>query len=592
MPMSKEFFKKEFEIDLEKSESNDDYYKISGVASSYGNVDSWGDIFKEGSLDEEIGKTVPLKVDHERDLKSIVGKATFKKLGKLIKFEGELIKGDPLAEKIALMKSMGIPLKTSIGGGIISSKWIKKDNKDYRVIEKGIIRELSVVTSGANPLAIVEKSEDNNKNNNNMEVKQMDKELLELLKNLGVKIDGIEKAQKEGMDKEVLKKEVMKDLEEYKKSLEKEKNEEIAELKKAISEMDKLIKSNQFIEAKNVVKDFNYEFKKSVIAKNERDFIEMYGERVVAEYKKENTAYADVSAIIEVPILDDIIKSIGEISPLFADSGKISFKGESATIPVRKKQPNNVKDVSLYQGTTGTKVEYEFKVLSKGVMQTEYKVADELVADTKFDIMSDLYEAASDDFAETIAERILKGTVDTTKYQGNKFEGIQINEKFKADRVVEQKTAGTLDWKEIQAMIRKIPAGKRNGMVFYCSPEACDIMETMVDGNNRPLWRDSLTTGSPSTFLGYPVKEVYNMGKDTGDMMILFANMNGLYKIGLDYEMRLETERKASERATNTVINSRMGGIVRDIECGYAIAKKANMRTKTGTTTNKDNDLL
>lgn len=588
MPMSKEFFKKEFEIDIEKSETNDDYYKISGVASSYGNVDSWGDIFKNGSLDEEIGKTVPLKVDHERNLNSIVGKATFKKNGKLIKFEGELIKGDPLAEKIALMKSMGIPLKTSIGGRIVTFKWVKVDNKDLREIEKATIHELSVVTNGANPLATVEKSE----NNINMEEKTMDKELLELLKGLGVKIDNIEKAQKEGMDKEVLKKEVLSDLEDYKKSLEKEKEEEIEELKKAISEMDKLIKSNQFVEAKNVVKDFNYEFKKSVISKNERDFIEMYGEKVIAEYKKENTGYADVSAIIEVPILNDVVKSIGLISPLFADSGKISFKGESATIPVRKKQANNVKDVSLYQGTTGTKVEYEFKVLSKGVMQTEYKVADELVADTKFDIMSDLYEAASEDFAETIAERILKGTVDTTKYQGNKFEGIQTNEKFKNDRVVEQKTAGTLDWKEIQSMIRKIPAGKRNGMVFYCSPEACDIMETMVDTNNRPLWRDSLTTGAPSTFLGYPVKEVYNMGKETGDIMILFANMNGLYKIGLDYEMRLETERKASERATNTVINSRMGGVVRDIECGYAITKKATLRTRTGTQTPKDNDLL
>lgn len=588
MPMSKEFFKKEFEIDIEKSESNDDYYKISGVASSYGNVDSWGDIFKNGSLDEELGKTVPLKVDHERNLNSIVGKATFAKVGKLIKFDGELIKGDPLAEKIALMKSMGIPLKTSIGGRIITSKWVKVDDKDLREIEKATIHELSIVTNGANPLATVEKSE----NNINMEGKTMDKELVELLKGLGVKIDSIEKAQKEGMDKEILKKEVLADLEEYKKSLEKEKEEEIEELKKAISEMDKLIKSNQFVDAKNVVKDFNYEFKKSVIAKNERDFIEMYGDRVVSEYKKADTGYADVSAIIEVPILDDIVKSIGLISPLFADSGKISFKGESATIPVRKKQPNNVKDVSLYQGTTGTKVEYEFKVLSKGVMQTEYKVADELVADTKFDIMSDLYEAASEDFAETIAERILKGTVATTKYQGNKFEGIQTNEKFKNDRTVEQKAAGTLDWKEIQSMIRKIPAGKRNGMVFYCSPEACDIMETMVDANNRPLWRDSLTTGAPSTFLGYPVKEVYNMGKEAGDMMVLFANMNGLYKIGLDYEMRLETERKASERATNTVINSRMGGVVRDIEYGYAITKKASLRAKTGTQTSKDNDLL
>lgn len=569
---NKDIFKIEtnLEVEIEKSSgSENEHYKISGIASSYGNIDSYGDIFKEGSLDEEIGKTVPIKVDHNYSLDSIIGKAVFSKQGKLIKFEGDLLKGDPLAEKVALMKASGIPLKVSIGGRILTSKWIKQNEKDVRVIEKATAHEISIVTKGANPLAVVQKSEKNTEDRN------MD-EILEILKAMTIKLEDFGKSSQNKEEYKKAQNDLESQLKEIKKTIEeKSGNEELNEIKKQISALDEMFKSKQLGDVKEVKKDFNKEFKRSIIAKSETDFMKNYGNVVVDEFKKADVGFSDVSAITEVPIDNDMIISIGEISPLFGDAGKTSWKGESTTIPIRKKQPNNVSDVGLYEGTNGTKIAYDFKMLSKGVMQTEYLVPDELVADTKFDIMSDLYQAASDDFSETLAEKILNGVLDPVNYQGNKFEGIQKNTEFMTTRTVEQKVSASLDWKEIQSIIRKIPSGKRKGMAFYCSPEACDLMETMVDANNRPLWRDSITNGTPSTFLSYPVKEVYNMGAKTGDMLIMFANMKDLYRVGLDYDMNLETERKATNRATNTIINSRMGGIVRDIECGYAIKKKA-----------------
>lgn len=557
-------FTRELVLDIEKSENNNDYYKISGVASSYGNVDSWGDIFKEGSLDEELNKTIPLKADHGYDLNSIIGKVTLSKVGKKIRFEGELLKGDPLAEKVALMKASGIPLKTSIGGRILTSKWIKQDDKDVRVIEKGTIHELSIVTKGANPLAGVEKSEENKK----MEDKQMD----EILKELGIlktNFESFQKSMGEKKENETVM-ELKKSIEALQEKIEKSTSSEDMEfIKKAIQDLDEKIKAGEFAKGKETEQDFNKSLRRYIV-KNHGDKIE---KSIVSEYTKADVGFSDVAPIIEVPILDDMIKDLGVVSPLFAAARKITFKGPSATIPIRVKQPNNVKDVGLYEGTSGTKPVYNFKTIHKGVMQTEYIVPDELVADTKFDILGDLKEAAAADFGEIIGERILKGVLNITEYEGNKFEGIQTNTDFMNNQTIDQREAGKLHWQEIQAMFRKIPVSKRKNMALYASPEACDLMETMTDDMNRPLWRNSLTEGAPDKFMKYNVIEDEFMGREVGDVMLMFANMDEFYEVALDYDMNLETERKASQRATNTVTNSRMGGIVRDYKCAYGIKK-------------------
>lgn len=154
-----EEFKKEY--DIIKSENENPYY-FEGVASSYGNTDSYGDIFLDGSLDECIGKTVPIMVNHQWDITKAIGYGKLEKQGSKILIKGEFIKDDLVSEKIVNLKKNGVPLKLSIGGKIYESKPIRKKDKMFRGIVKADIFETSVVFLGSNPEAQITKSVDEN----------------------------------------------------------------------------------------------------------------------------------------------------------------------------------------------------------------------------------------------------------------------------------------------------------------------------------------------------------------------------------------------------------------------------------------------
>lgn len=169
MPKKLDFIKEETGY-LIKSENSDDYY-FEGIASSYGNVDVYGDIFLDGSLDESVGKTVPIMPNHSWDIFKALGSGVLEKEGKKILVKGNFIKDDEMAEKIVKLKKAGVPVKLSIGGRILESKPYTKDSKIYRGISKADIMEVSVVFRGANPVASITKSFEQEKEE---EIKKLD----------------------------------------------------------------------------------------------------------------------------------------------------------------------------------------------------------------------------------------------------------------------------------------------------------------------------------------------------------------------------------------------------------------------------------
>lgn len=358
-----------------------------------------------------------------------------------------------------------------------------------------------------------------------------------------------------------------------------EMKEEIEAIKKGVVALDETIKKMSLnTNGKIEKRDLNSEIRMSIVKKSElTGKSDNFTNSVKTEITKSATTPADVSAIIEVPISDDMVKYWSEASPLFADARRVQFKGESTTIAIKNKKANSVEAVKLGEGTSGKGgVKWTYKKLSKGVVQSEFPVLDELVADTKFNLVSEIDETIREDFAEYMADKVLYGVLaDSTEYEGNRFEGVQSNLKFMSDRTTTQVVAGKLDWKELTLMKRKLTVSARSGAKYYVSKEAADLMETMTDDQNRPLWKESTIVGQPNMFAGYPVVEVYNMGLADNDLMVLFANFNNFYVIGTDYELKMENDRNASARTTNIVTNSRLGGVVRDIESGYGMKKKA-----------------
>lgn len=144
---------------LIKNEGEDEYL-FEGIASSYGNEDSYGDIFEEGSLKKNYKKTVPMMVNHSWNVKDIIGKGVLSAEGDKVLIKGNFTKGLETAEDITKLKNDGVPLKLSIGGRI--KKWeMKQINGKYvRIIKEAEIIEVSVVFRGANPTAEITKSEE------------------------------------------------------------------------------------------------------------------------------------------------------------------------------------------------------------------------------------------------------------------------------------------------------------------------------------------------------------------------------------------------------------------------------------------------
>ena len=454
------------------------------------------------------------------------------------------------------------------------------DSNTWSNIKNGDITGFSLAGAGT----VIEKNEDKKtKEDSKMKKELDDNKLEEQVEELKAAIKALKEDKGNEEETEKLKEKLakleakQKEEEEEKEKAKKEDQEEKAALTKAIQNMDETIKKMQ-VGTPVVAPKFNLNnaIRKAILKKDnevsrnidispsERDMI-----------MKADTGEADVRAVIPRPIDDDMVKILGEFSPLFGMSSKVQFQGDTITLPVKIKQANSVHSADLGQGVAGSKITFNYLTIGKGVLQSEFLVLDELVRDTKIDLTAEINETIVEDFAEEIAERMLRGVLSTNTYQGNKFEGIETNTDFMTNRTTTQLVAGVYDWTELVKMPFELQIGFRNGAAYFVSRPAHIAMQTMRDSTGQPIWRGPLTAGAPATFNGYPIYEVWNMGLAAGQIDILFANMNRFYKVGYDFEMNMETDRKPSERATNIVTNSRLGGIIRDKNCGYAILQKA-----------------
>lgn len=100
---------------------------------------------------------------------------------------------------------------------------------------------------------------------------------------------------------------------------------------------------------------------------------------------------------------------------------------------------------------------------------------------------------------------------------------------------VAQAGAG-LAYGDLVALKWKLGAAYAERGTFALSPEAFAIVESMVDGNGRPIYRESIATGVPATLLGRPVVVLdeipANLGTGTNETEIWYGDFKNGYVIG------------------------------------------------------------
>lgn len=156
--MEKIKFSKSF--DLIYNKNNEDPYYFEGIASTYKNIDKFGDQFLDGALDGEIGKTVAILNNHKKNIVEALGYGTISREGNNIIIKGEFIEGIKDAETVVILKNAGVPIALSIGGYAIDYSYVRKNSMNVREIKVGTIDEVSICLTGMNPKAKITKSDD------------------------------------------------------------------------------------------------------------------------------------------------------------------------------------------------------------------------------------------------------------------------------------------------------------------------------------------------------------------------------------------------------------------------------------------------
>lgn len=556
MTFKKENFNKidkTYDIILKSNE--EDKYKFEGIASSYGNVDSYGDVFLDGSLDDNLGKTIPIMPNHSWDILKTIGYGKLEKQGSNIIIKGEFIKNDEVAEKIVNLKAVGVPICLSIGGRVLESKPYSIKGATYRGITKAEIIETSVVLKGANPKAKITKEEKG--------VEEME-EILKQIKELKDAMKKNSETEERNKIEKAIEKltEMLKSInglsEEDKAKLEKaEKLEE--DLKKVTEELDKLMKAG------TVNTEKNDEF-----AKFEKELNDFFKRGIETERIKKSFDTTAGGVSIPDNRAKEIIKQIKETSPVLNDAKMYSItKGDNLTVPVKNAGTNNTakQGEGAERGTEST-MAYGKLELKVDKLTTWVNVTSEMIEDSDFNVVSEVNETAREYIADYLSQKVWNGET------SDNLVGI-----YKTTEVtsgaLETATASTVTWEDLDKLIMSLPPTLRAKSTLYVSTSMLTAMRTFKDLQGRPLYTESLIAGTPALYRGYRVKEDVFMDEvGDGKYPAFFGDMSKFYAWLNRKGVYMEKDRKAGNDTYDFYTRIRIGGKVRDKSQGKLLKVK------------------
>ena len=189
---------------------------------------------------------------------------------------------------------------------------------------------------------------------------------------------------------------------------------------------------------------------------------------------------------------------------------------------------------------------------------TAYKVAailyssDELIEDSDiFDVVSLIISLFSEAIADE-EERVIWVGNGTTQPQGIDTAGT----------IAAIATVGVGDYTDITRLLHALPRKYRNNAKFYMNDTTAQNVELLLDGNNRPLWKDSIADGAPATLKGKSVI----ISDWVPDRTMYFADMKRTYFLGdrkrMSVKISQDTTQAFTQDMTAIRVVSRVGGQV------------------------------
>ena len=252
--------------------------------------------------------------------------------------------------------------------------------------------------------------------------------------------------------------------------------------------------------------------------------------------------------IVPTTIANKIIKTAYNMSPILDKATKYNTKG-NLEIPVYGKTSDG-KDITVAYGEDFTDLVEKAGAFSSVTLKDYLigalaKVGNSLVNNTDIDLVNIVINIIAEYVKLFLEGEALNGTA-------SKITGCST---ISATQTVTTEVAGVISYDDLVKTKNKVIQSFRKGSIWVMNQDTQTVLETMKDGNERPMFLPDPTGEFDGMVLGYPVYVSDNMeGIAGGKSPIIFGNFSGLaLKTTKELEIQVLREKYATQHATGVV---------------------------------------
>lgn len=270
----------------------------------------------------------------------------------------------------------------------------------------------------------------------------------------------------------------------------------------------------------------------------------------IAVYNKFNpeNAYTHTTTNTEIVIpetvVDGIIKKAEEFHPFFADAKKLNITGNVKLIKHTAIKAGDAKHYTEDQATEDEQNEFGSLELKGFELAKAVTVSWKLQAMAISDFIPFLQDELGERIGATAGKAVVKGN-GTNEPKG-------VVTALKAYNSNSQIVTPTkeLTYKDLTGAIAKIKSAHiKKAKIYANNSTVWNVLANLMDGNNRPLFVNDVTSGG--------VGRIFGMVVDPEDALedgeILIGNAYDGYIINTNEALKLVTEQHAKQRTTDFV---------------------------------------
>lgn len=494
----------EIKADLQVKDSGE----ITGLAWPWGIPDRVGDVMTKGAL--STPQQLPMLWSHDQS--TVIG------VWDEIKntSSGVEVKGRLLIDEIAKAKEVHALIKSKAVNGLsigFETKGSKRNNTKGRTITAANLLEISIVAVPCHPDAQITslKSDKSQKENSNMENEEIQK-MIDASIVAAAPANDAPEADTKAFDA------VQKRLDTLEAKAQRPQGVHI-------TGADTETKADQ--------KAFG-------------NFLRRGVERLGADDIKALTVSTDANGGYLAPEETglELIKLLNEFSPLRQYAKVINISGQSIVYP-RRVTGTSAEWVSEIANRTASGMTFEQVTMTPHELATFTDVSNALLEDNAYGLEGELLSDFAESFAKTEGQAFVSGD------GAGKPKGILAA----GNGIAEMKTGVAANFPAsnpadvIIAMFHKIPSVFAQAGVWMMNRNTLATVRTWKDGNGRYLVLDPISDGAPTTLLGRPIVEMFDMPDiAAGATPIVFGDMQGFRIID---RVGLTTLRDPYSLATN-----------------------------------------